>query len=100
MRGNSQTAKQPYARSSPSTPPPLLLRQSPGAKGGQAFYRYRELSCVKARGRRGAKRFFASANSPASKPGGEGGPSVLSLSRTFLCQSPVAKGDQADGSEE
>ena len=32
---------------------------------------------------------------PSSKPGGEGGPSVLSLSRTFLCQSPGAKGDQA-----
>ena len=47
--------EQPYARSSPSSPPPLLLCQSPGAKGGQAFYRYREFSCIKARGRRGAK---------------------------------------------
>ena len=68
--------EQPYARSSPSTPPPLLPRPIPGAKGGQAFYRYRELSCIKARGRRGAKRFIAIANFPVSKPGGEGGPSV------------------------
>ena len=67
--------EQPYARSSPSTPPPLLPRQSPGAKGGQAFFRYRELSCVKARGRRGTKLFFAIANFPVSEPGGEGGPS-------------------------
>jgi hypothetical protein len=46
--------KQPYARSSPSTPPPLLPRQSPGAKGGQA-----DVGVI-----------------PASKPGGEGGPSI------------------------
>ena len=60
-------AEQPYARSSPSSPPPLLPRQSPGAKGGQAFSRYRELSCFDARGRRGAKRFLAIANSPLAK---------------------------------
>jgi hypothetical protein len=45
--------KQPYARSSPSTPPPLLPRQSPGAKGGQAY-----VGVI-----------------PPPKPGGEGGPS-------------------------
>ena len=55
----------------------------------------RPFSPVKARGRRGAKRFFAIANSPASKPGGEGGPSVFLLSRTRLRQSPGAKGGQA-----
>ena len=35
----------------------------------------RPFSPVKALGRRGARRFFAIANSPASKHGGEGGPS-------------------------
>ena len=30
--------EQPYARSAPSSPPPLLPRQSPGAKGGQAVF--------------------------------------------------------------
>ncbi len=29
-------SKQTYARSAPSSPPPLLPRQSPGAKGCQA----------------------------------------------------------------
>ena len=47
--------EQPYARSWGAAPPPPHPRQSPGAKGGQAFYRYREFSCIKARGRRGAK---------------------------------------------
>jgi len=53
----------------------------------------RPFSPVKARGRRGAKRFLAIANSPPSKPGGEGGPSVFSLSRTLLRQSPGAMGE-------
>ena len=56
MGSNSKTFRFSNRLSCLSPRRSLLPRQSPGAKGGQAFYRYRELSCVKARGRRGAKR--------------------------------------------